>query len=394
MIGRPQDVFPVLGPLRPALLFTIVNLTVILLGKKRLSTSELFKFRESKKYALFYMLMIIGIPFAYHRREAFNYIFLQYLSNILFFYIFLIQIDSFKKLKTVLYTICLSTLFYGLFSLTKGSFASGRYSFGTMYDPNDLAYFLVSLFPLSIFYFIHNEGIFKRIIAIIIVSISISAILLTGSRGGFVGLIAVFILILFTRLNSIKWSYRIALLTGVILISVLYSEKINTERFLTLREISSDYNVTDEFGRVEVWKRGLRLALSNPITGVGVNCFGMAIGYAREAEGVIPRWQVAHNSFIQVATEVGLIGFAVFISIVLGCVKNFSDCKKLESLSVEIDELKTIAGLLKIAFIGLLITAFFLTHGYSILFTLLFAFSAILRKMRNNLNEKSIIQPI
>ena len=194
LIGRPQDFFPILIPLRLALVFTIITLVATFIGSKRLSFEELLKSGESKKYVLFYLIMIIGIPFAYHRREAFNYVFLLYLSNILFFYIFLIQVDSLKKLKSIIFTICLCAFFYSIFSLAMGSFSHGRFSFGAMYDPNDLAYFLVSLFPLGIFYIVHDEGFFKKIIAIITVCVSIVTILLTGSRGGLLGLLAVFIL--------------------------------------------------------------------------------------------------------------------------------------------------------------------------------------------------------
>ena len=305
LIGRPQDFFPVLIPLRPALVFTIITLGVTFIGSKRLSFEELLKSGESKKYALFYLIMIVSIPFAYHRREAFNYVFLLYLSNILFFYIFLIQVDSIKKLKSIIFTICSCTLFYSIFSLAMGSFAYGRFSFGTMYDPNDLAYFLVSLFPLSIFYIVHDEGFSKKIFAIMTIGVSIVTILLTGSRGGLLGLIAVFILFFFTKLGGIKWTYKILLFIALILIFTSYSNKINMERYMSLTKIGSDYNVTAESGRLEIWEKGIQLILLNPITGVGVNCFPMAIGYEREAEGEIPRWQAAHNSYIQIAAETG-----------------------------------------------------------------------------------------
>lgn len=156
---------------------------------------------------------------------------------------------------------------------------------------------------------------------------------------------------------------------------------------MSLTEIESDYNVSDEFGRVEIWGRGLQLILSNPITGVGVNCFPMAIGYEREAEGKIPKWQAAHNSYIQIATETGVIGFIIFIAIIIACLKNFSHYSRMETSSPEAREFKTIAGLLQMGFIGSLISAFFLTQGYSILFTLFFVFSAVLRKLVNITSE-------
>lgn len=380
MIGRPQDIFPSLVPLRLALVFTVISLLSIVMANRRNTFRELFESGESKKYAFFYFIMICGIPFAYHRREAFNYIFLYYLSNMLFFYIFLVQVDSLKKLKSIIFTICLSIFFYSISSLSKGSFSGERFYFGTMYDPNDLAYFFISLFPLSILYIVKNEGFLKRIFGIITVGMCVAAILLSGSRGGFLGLIAVFSLFLFTKIGNIKRSFKILLLIGLAIIFAGYSDKINIERYKSLTEISSDYNVRDEEGRLDIWRRGLQLIASNPITGVGVNCFPMAIGYKRAAEGAIPRWQVAHNSFLQVATEVGLIGFVLFISIIIGVLKTFLHTAKTEIISNEVRDVKIISGLFLIGFTGNLVTSFFLTQGYSILFPLFFAFSVVLRK--------------
>ncbi len=385
MIGRPQDVFPFLAPLRPALVFTVLTLAAVFLGNNKVSMAELFKSKEGKKYALFYLIMILGIPLAYHRREAFNYIFLAYIIKILYFYIFLIQVDSFKKLKSILFTICLSTLFYGAFSLARGQFFDGRFYFGTMFDPNDLAYFLASLFPVSVFYIVHDEGALKKMCGILTVCVSLAAILVSGSRGGLLGVIGIFMFFLFTRTGGIKKSYKLGFLITVLIVFIAYSSKINMERYMSLRDISSDYNVSSEQGRLDIWAQGIGLLLANPITGVGVNCFPMAIGYKREAEGLPPKWQATHNSFIQIATEVGVIGFIAFFSMIWGSFKNFGNLKKTSISSPEAYPLKTIAGLLQMGFVASLITSFFLSQGYSILFTLFFAFSALLKKLQSNL---------
>ena len=152
-------------------------------------------------------------------------------------------------------------------------------------------------------------------------------------------------------------------------------------RFLSVTDYENDYNITSETGRIAIWKIGVNLTLSNPITGVGVKCFPMAIGYYRSDTGLIPRWQRAHNSYLQVSSELGLIGFFVFISIIISCIKNFSYFSKKEISLTKSDEIKTIGGLVLIGFIGSLIPAFFLSQAYSILFTLYFAFSAAMRKL-------------
>ena len=366
-------------PFRLSMVFAFITLITTFIGDRKYSIADLFQISECKKYTFFYLIMIFGIPFAYHRGEAFNYIFLVYLNNMLFFFFFLYHVNSFEKLKTIMFVICLCILFYSGLSLTSGAFSHGRFAYGTMYDPNDLAYLLVSLFPLCFYFVVNNEGFTKKIIAAVTIAVSIIVVLYTGSRGGFLGLITVFLLIFLTKTVPIKLLDKIVLLTSIAITLIFFSDKINTERFLTLIEIKDDYNVSDEFGRFQIWKRGVNLALSNPLTGVGVNCFPMAIGYAREDAEEIPKWQAAHNAYVQVLAETGLVGFAVFISIIIGCLRVLSNCQKSKSTFGESQEWRSIAGCIQIAFIGHLVTASFLTQGYSIFFTLFFAFSASIR---------------
>jgi O-antigen ligase len=62
-------------------------------------------------------------------------------------------------------------------------------------------------------------------------------------------------------------------------------------------------------GRIDLWSQGLRSFADNPILGVGTNMY-RSVNF----EG-----KVAHNSFISVLVEVGLVGLALF-AIVLGIV--------------------------------------------------------------------------
>jgi O-antigen ligase len=389
LIGRPQDLFIILQPLRPALALTAIAPFLAFLNTHGTGLSNLFKMYGTKRYLVFYLVMILGIPFAYHRKVAFDFIFLTYIINILFFLVFLLEVNSIKRLKTVILTICLSVFLYSFFGLAKGSFSNGRFFiYGAMFDPNDIAYVLLSLLPLCLFYVVHKEGLLKKALAITTIGASIILILLTGSRAGIIGLITLFLLILFTKLERVRWFYKIALLIALFTLYLLNEDKINIERYMTITEIGSDYNVSDEFGRMQIWNRAYQLFLENPLTGVGVNCFSMALGYLRQELFLIPEWQAAHNSYIQIITETGLIGFILFLSLIIASLKNFLHIKNLKIITKEASELKAIAGLLYLGFIVHLITAFFLSQGYSMFFTLFFAFSAVLNNLSLNMEEE------
>ncbi len=393
LIGRPQDLIVSLQSVRPALLLAALSAGSTFFGPGGRRLSSLFKMTEARKYILFYLIMVLGIPFAYHKGVALNSILLGYLVNILFFLTFVIEVDSLKKLKIVLFVISLCTFFYGFFGIMNGSSYGGRFEiYGGMFDANDIAYVLISLFPLSFYFIIQREGTIKKIIAIISVVTALLVTLYTGSRGGILGLIAVIAFFLFTKSAYIRRSHKILIIIFMLAISILNRDKIDIDRYMSIADVSNDYNVTDEFGRIQIWKRAIDLLISNPLLGVGVDCSPIAIGYAREAQGAIPRWQAIHNSYLQVASETGVIAFIIFLTLITRSFKTFWQTKKLAGASKELGEIRTIAWLIYIAFIGQLVTAIFLSQGYSMIFTLFFSLSAALRQIAASVKNDEHMQ--
>ena len=61
---------------------------------------------------------------------------------------------------------------------------------------------------------------------------------------------------------------------------------------MTMGNLEQDYNMYNETGRTQIWKRGTRLFPENPIFGVGVNCSPEAIGVMRKKENLLEQWQV------------------------------------------------------------------------------------------------------
>lgn len=382
LIGRPQELVPALAVLRPALLLTMLTVPLVFLGTPQTLLENLRRTPEAKRSLIFFAIMIMGIPFAYHRRVAFDFTFTYYVANILFLLVFVSLVDSVAKFVKILWVVTICAWFYAVFGLLRGVSTGGRFFIqGSMFDPNDIAYVLVTLLPLSFFFILRSDGGLKRILVLIGAGASLVLILLTGSRAGLLGLGAVLLLLVLTRAGSIKIGYKVALVAGIALVAVLNFEKINVERYLTLTDLEADYNLTSGTGRVEVWKMGMELLLKNPLTGVGARCFPMAIGYLRAEAGLPPVWQAVHNSYLQIAAETGVIGIAVFISLILGSLRTFSKARKQEASSVDGRRLNAIAGSLQLGFIGSLICAFFLSQAYSIFFTLFFASSAVVRKL-------------
>lgn len=384
LFGRPQDFFPVLAPLRPALVLGVLSAAIMMLGHTSTRLADLLRMKETKHYVLFYLVMIAGIPLSYYRGQSFKFLFLTYLSNMLFYCLVLLQVDTLKKVKQLFLTISVSVLFYASLSLAHGQILKGRFFAGKMYDPNDLAFFLVSLFPLGFLFIVEGRGV-KKVLALAMIGVALATMLLTGSRGGLIGLASILLVLFFGKKGNSLFTtaHKTVLLLVAVAAVLVQASRINVERFATLGQLGQDYNITSEEGRLTIWRRGLELAVRNPVFGVGADCFPQAIGEMREKQGGSPTWQVAHNAYLQVLTEAGVPAFLLFLSVIAATYRNFSRIQTAEVRSTAARELNAVTGALALGFIACLTTAFFLSQAYSILFTLFFALGTVVRRLHH-----------
>jgi len=335
--------------------------------------------------------MIMSIPFAYYRRGAFDFFFMKYMIVAVFFILFYKIVDNERNIKYILWTACLGNSIYLLCAVFQGEVIAGRLRFGQMLDPNDLAFFAVSFIPLNFLFISKNETFWKRIVSPVNIAVGILVVLLSGSRGGFLALVIVVIMLFFTRAQIIRKSYKIAVFV-ITLIALIYGgATIDYSRLETMTQIGGDYNVWDETGRLEVWMNGMRFMLSDPLTGVGVSCFGEAIGQDRAKRGLQEMWQAPHNSLVQIGAETGIIGLVIFVLININV---FKICGRVRNISGK-QELAIIGTIIQIGFVGHFTASMFLSQAYSGIWVLFVALSATILEMgrtRNNQQHSKNIE--
>jgi len=376
LIARPQDFIDALIPLRPAVSISVVVLILFAIYHGRYKT-RYFDNPQCRLYIYLLAVMIISIPFAYYRRGAFEFVFTKYIITVVFFFIFYKIIDSEKKLHNIIWIACLGTSLYLLCAMYRGETVSGRLKYGDMFDPNDLAFFALSFLPFNNLFLSKNDPWWKRIISLFNIIVSILVILMTGSRGGFIALGVVVLMLLFAHSNIVKNIHKVILAMLVVIAIVYGGLTIDFSRFKTITQIGEDYNVWDETGRLEVWKRGIELMMSDPLTGVGITCFDEAIGRDRVERGLQNIWQPAHNSIVQIGVETGIIGMALFVLISYKAFRIFSKAK---SLGNSLYLLK-IGEMARIGFAGHFVSSMFLSQAYSLYWVYFVALSSVLLRI-------------
>jgi O-antigen ligase len=372
IICRPQDIFPALGTMRPALLTGIITLLITFFRQREMGDRALFNQPQIKLFTALLFIMILGIPFSFYPRLSFMIIFTQYISVILYFYLSFKIIDSIKKAYSILFLGCLGNGLYMLASVTMGSLIQGRLHFGDMFDPNDMGFFALSFLPLNLIFVSQDNPLWKRLLCITFFGVNILSILLTGSRGGVVSLGAIMLMLLFTKTQTINVSIK----TLSIIICILFVSftPINFSRYKTLDSLQSDYNTWDETGRINIWKIGMKAMFANPLTGVGVGCFDEAVGRDRLRRGLqTARWQTAHNMVVQIGTETGIFGFCLFIMMSFNAFRAFGRTKK----GTYPLKLTKVGEMGRVGFLGLFISGMFLSQAYSFYWAFYIVLSAI-----------------
>lgn len=203
--------------------------------------------------------------------------------------------------------------------------------FGTLKpsNPNLLAGFLIPCFAasagLSLLYF--KKKTFPLSLVLIGISVLVLyALVLTGSRGGFLAMGTMF-LCLFAALGHLIWQDRalapfkwmkptwlIVLLISVMAVGggVLASEKIRT-RVASIFAMREDSSISYRFN---VYNSAFQMAKDNPIVGIGPGNGTFKLVYGLY---MVPGYNAlgAYSVPLEIAVEQGLIGLVIFLSLLL-----------------------------------------------------------------------------
>jgi O-antigen ligase len=145
-----------------------------------------------------------------------------------------------------------------------------------------------------------------RIIYFCFCPLAIFSILISGSRTGVFALAPAFLYIGFS-LGKLKRVYKLILAAFGIGVLLYITSLIPTDTAERLLSVEASIRNFDLGGRGELWLQSIDIFLGHPIIGIGSGAL-----LAEEMLG-----EVAHNTFLSVLTELGLIGLIIFVSMLV-----------------------------------------------------------------------------
>lgn len=286
-------------------------------------------------------------------------------SYLCFYYAIVDWVRTEDDLKAILRALLFSTILVALFGFYQ--FVIGDYS--SLYDVlypiqdealknppwagritsflshyNGLAAYLNMVVPFCIAILFRAGDRFMRALSGVCLALASVAVLLTQSRGGLLAYVTVLLisacLLAQTRAARLRW-------LAVVIVFSIAGAFFAGQIFERLSGIDSNTEVT----RLGIWAGAGLLFLGNPVLGVGYGNFKVAL---TNAIAVPDGFMLdAHNLYLELLAETGLVGFLVFAALIIMCLRCARRMQR-ESLSAT----EAVIGIATIAAIGSI-----LVHG-------------------------------
>lgn len=277
-----------------------------------------------------------------------------------------------EDVRRLMAVFVLSTSFYSVMILRAfGLNLNERFGSLYSYDTNDFAQVVVCALPFALYLAMTARRHVVRAGYWLLALLCLVIIIKSGSRGGFLGLVAVGLVALLTW-RALTTRMRLVAIAGAAAFLMAFGSDMFVERINSILRASEDYNVTSDTGRLRAWKRGMGYMLDYPLLGVGVGAFGVAEGTlsdlavaARQAGRTNVRWMAPHNSFVEVGAEAGIPGFILFIGLTAFVVRSSFRLTRSRPTAGRIDGIAFMGGAVFLSIIGFYVTAFFLSQSYS-----------------------------
>jgi O-antigen ligase len=165
----------------------------------------------------------------------------------------------------------------------------------------------------------------RRLLNFVYVPVGLFAVVLTGTRGATLALVPAAIFV-FWSLRRASPSLRLAALgtlAAAVLVLVVYAPRgpiTRIETAATATELGSEDSALS--GRWGIWVESSRAFLDRPILGAGLDAHRAAVSSGlNEVRTFTTSEKKAHNTYISVAVETGIVGLLILTTMIVIVVK-------------------------------------------------------------------------
>lgn len=282
--------------------------------------------REVNLALLLLACAVLSIPLAISPAEAFEH--LQDFAKVILIFVVMVNVVRTERRLRLLIVLALATSVV-LSVAALNDYRAGRLAvggvrvkglIGGLFDnPNDLALHLVTMAPLAVCLMFGRRGPLKKVVYGLAALLAVAGVVVTFSRGGFLGLVV--------AAGVLGWKLArrnrpLVFVLGAFALAA-FVLAAPSEYGGRLSSIFGGDATGSSSARQELFWRSVIVALRYPAFGVGLGNFHFKSIHE----------QVSHNSYTQVAAEMGLAAMLVYCLFVFTPLRRLARIER-EALSV------------------------------------------------------------
>ena len=313
---RPYEYLPL--PHNLAFLLAVTMLALYVPAQLGLEGTLTVRTREVNLVLLLCLFGLLSIPLAVNPGEAWANFSGEFFKAAVVFVVIANAVRTGWRLHGLfLLTLAVSCVLSvaALRDFRAGNFAVEEYrvagAIGGMFgNPNDMALHLVTAVPLALALLLAARGGAKKLVYGACALLFLGAIVVTFSRGGFLGLLGATAVLMWKAGRRHRFAVVLLMLAALGAL-LLLAPGSYSERLLSIVDFAKDPMGSASMRQQLFW-RSVVVSLHNPVFGVGMGCFHFTS--IREQE--------THNAFTQVSSEMGLPALVVYVLLIVTAYKS------------------------------------------------------------------------
>lgn len=311
-----------LSPFFPTMILAAMSIfsVSVLLIWSFMDRDNNLKFFTVNKYILIFATVYIYAAFASVARISSIKVALVTVGMVLFYFVAINSIDNIKKFNIAMFIFLSMGVLVSLYGLYQFRFPEkfsgvwvdtdmfediGFRVYSTFSNPNVLGEYLLLTIPFGMAYVVKQKQFIKRLIALAVVGIMMLCLLLTYSRGCYIGIIlgiGIFLVLLDRRFIWVG-------VIGIFFLPMIMPASI-INRFTSIGNL----NDSSTSYRLNIWLGTLSMLKDYWIcgTGPGIDAFNQVYPLYSYSGIAAPH---SHNLFLQLTCDAGIVGVGSFIAI-------------------------------------------------------------------------------
>lgn len=363
---RPYELIPGLSSFTSMAFYTgLATLIIYAVSQLSLEGNLTARPREINLALLIGLAALLSIPLAINPGEAWTTFSELVIKTLLIFVVIVNVVRTERRLEWMILLALVVSVYLsinaiqdyqlGVFKIGKAENHNLRIAGvirGLFENSNDLALHLVTMAPIAFALAFVKRNIVLRLLFLGSAVLMVAAIVVTFSRGGFLGLIAV----AFVLVRKFGRSNRVSATAGfvfAILVFLAFAPGDYAGRISTIFDSAGDLTGSST-QRSQVLQRSVLVAMRYPLFGVGLGNF-----HYRSFQEL-----GTHNSYTQVASEMGIPAMVLYMMFLLAPLKRLRDVERESSYRMEDRKYYYLAIGLQASLIGFMVSSFFGAVAY------------------------------